>query len=98
MDAARHAHDGGGTVSPALFSRRFVLRGVPGVANLPACRIQRDTGKIALDGSYHAPAPVFGHYRDPVTGEIDGSRFLRRFGNRRRTAAALGEDACGNKG
>src|SRR6202034_2745600 len=88
MDTAGHAHDSGGAVSSALFSGRFVLRGIPGVADLSGRGIQRHTGKIALDRSHHAPAPVFGYYRDPVTGEIDRRRLFRGFRWAAATAAA----------
>ena len=82
----RHAHDGGASERLALIAGRFVRRGIPPGGHLPPLRRQRHAGVIALRRSHHAKAPVFADEGDPISGEIDRRRGLRR---RRRGAGGV---------
>jgi len=38
--------------------------------------VDGDAGEVSFDRRYHAPAPVFADYGDPVAGKVDGAAAL----------------------
>src|SRR5205085_3557731 len=72
LQAHRKSNDPRGAKRLAFVVIRFVPGEIPGVGDLPAYSVERDAGVITLWWRDHSPAPVFGHHRHPVTGQIDG--------------------------
>src|SRR5205823_1245660 len=97
VDTARYSHHTGCPVRPAEISTRAIFLGIPRIGDFATFVIEWDARIIALRRRHHAPAPVFGYNRNPVSCEIDRSGFLRRPLGSLLSAASLQKQKCDQK-
>ena len=82
VEAAGHAHDVRRAVRLAVILAGLVFRRVPLIREFCAGRVQEEVRVVAFGRRHHPEAPVLGHDRHPVAGQIDRRRFLRCLGRR----------------
>jgi hypothetical protein len=90
VEAARDAHDVRRAVRLAVIFLRLVFRRIPRVRELRASGRQQEVRVIALGRRQHSEAPVLGHDRHPVAGQVDRRGVLWCPACRCRTATAVG--------